>query len=741
MPAPKTEKRLGRNLGFFPVFAIGTGTMIGAGIFVLPGIATANAGPAAAISFLVGGIISMATAISMAELATGMPKAGGSYYFISRSMGPYFGTIVGVGAWLALVFKGSFALVGLAEYFKALLPIPVLITAVAAGLALLWLNYRGAESVGKLQNVIVIGLFLILTAYMVRGSFMAEPQYLEPFVPFGARSIFATTGIIFVSYLGITQLAALSEEVKDPARNLPRAFIASVGAVTLLYIGVMLVTNAILPLEQLMVMTTPLVEVGTLLAGIPGQLAILIAGFFATVSTANAAIMSSSRFPFAMSRDNLIPRWFVNIHERFSTPYRSVLVTGGVMLILVLLFDVEALARLGSTFNVMIFVLVNLSVIILRSTSNDWYRPAFRDPLYPVTQFFGIVASLMLLPSVGSASLMFAVAVIVLSTVWYVTFGAREAKPDYDIFDILEKDVPSTSMDGSTRVLVPVADPDYEQDLLHLAACLGDEVVAMNVIEVPRQTSLQAARESYEASEVDQLGRLEEGYRASRAAHRDTKYRLLVVFDHSTPAAIMEQAEREEVDLIVAGWQRVKRLQTFAGSVANDLLAKASRSVAIMKGHFPEDLSRITVPYGGGSNARYALHMAKRLSMSTGAEIEVLRVIHPDLPREDKDEIAAETEDLVASTTDCRIYCTLKERYSVVDTVLATEGETDLILLGDSNERLKRAYLGRIPMQIARHSQQSVIIVRRFRPLSVGGLRAFLRSSTPTRSNMLTVSE
>ena len=319
--ALRKDKKLGRSLGFFPVFAIGTGTMIGAGIFILPGIATANAGPAAVISFVIGGLIAMATALSMAELATGMPRAGGTYYFISRAMGPVFGTIIGLGAWLALVFKGSFALVGLAEYLQQLIPVPLLLISLVAGLLLLLINYRGAESSGTLQNSIVIGLFVILFLFIFRGSFKLESENITPFMPYGAGSVFFTTGLIFVSYLGITQLAAVSEEVKNPSRNLPRAFIASVGVVTLLYAGIMFVVNGVLPLDELVKSGTPLVEVAEILGGTGGRIAIIIAGFFATVSTANAAILSSSRFPFAMGRDKLIPDKFVDIHENLVLPH------------------------------------------------------------------------------------------------------------------------------------------------------------------------------------------------------------------------------------------------------------------------------------------------------------------------------------------------------------------------------------------------------------------------------------
>ena len=98
--------------------------MIGAGIFILPGIASANAGSGAIISFLLGGFISIATAISMSELATGMPLAGGSYYYISRTMGAVLGTVIGLGSWLALIFKGTFALIGLAEYFQIFYSLP-----------------------------------------------------------------------------------------------------------------------------------------------------------------------------------------------------------------------------------------------------------------------------------------------------------------------------------------------------------------------------------------------------------------------------------------------------------------------------------------------------------------------------------------------------------------------------------------------------------------------------------------
>lgn len=149
LPGTETSE-LNRELGFFAVFATATGTMIGAGIFILPGIAAAGAGPGAALSFLLAGLVTSIAAMSVSELATAMPKAGGDYYFVSRATGPLVGTMVGAGAWLALVLKGSFALVGLGQYVLHFSPVPVLLTAAAGGILLTLVNLVGAKASGTL---------------------------------------------------------------------------------------------------------------------------------------------------------------------------------------------------------------------------------------------------------------------------------------------------------------------------------------------------------------------------------------------------------------------------------------------------------------------------------------------------------------------------------------------------------------------------------------------------------------
>ncbi len=388
MAAVGTTERLGRSLGFFSTFAIGTGTMIGAGIFILPGIASANAGSGAIISFLLGGFISIATAISMSELATGMPLAGGSYYYISRTMGAVLGTVIGLGSWLALIFKGTFALIGLAEYFQISILYPFTVAA-ATGVILLMTNYRGAKSSGSLQNFIVILLLAILALFIVRVSFVGDPANFLPARSNGINSIISTTGIIFISYLGLVEAAAVSEEVKNPSKNLPLAFIASAIVVTLSCVGIMAAVIGFSNPQGVEVSVTPLADIAGLIAGESGRSLIALGALLATLSTANGAILSSSRFPFAMSRDALMPEWFVQIHQKFETPHNAILVTGTVMVLLLFLFDIEELARLGGAFNILIFILLNLAVIILRKRTLPGYEPTFRDPFSPILKSSG----------------------------------------------------------------------------------------------------------------------------------------------------------------------------------------------------------------------------------------------------------------------------------------------------------------------------------------------------------------
>ncbi|TCK92731.1 amino acid/polyamine/organocation transporter (APC superfamily) [Natranaerovirga hydrolytica] len=712
----KTQERLGKNLGFFAVYAIGTGTMIGAGIFVLPGIAISTAGPAAALSFLIGGLITLATMFSVMELATGMPQAGGSYYFISRSLGPILGTIVGLGAWLSLIFKGSFALVGLAEYFQVFFSAPILIVAFFAGVLMLILNYRGSKKSGNLQNFIVGGLLVILFIFIVRGGMLASSEKLVPFMPYGVSSVFQTTGIIFISYLGVTQLAAISEEVKNPEKNIPRAFLLSVVTVIIIYVGVIIAVNGLLELDTLVSSNTPLVLAAEQLYGQIGIFIITIAGFLATISTANAAIMSSSRFPFAMARDKLMPASLIQIHKKHETPSRAIILTGVIMLGLLLFFDVEQLAKLGSTLNVLIFVLINISVMIFRKNRNKNYKPSFKDPFFPVTQIIGIVGSLMLLPSLGMISFAFTVLVIAIGTAWYILLGRNKIQFDYAMKEVI-KETPmiTKKKTDDRRILVPLANPEHQKDLLILADALGDAVIGLNVVEVPSQTSLRAAKEKYKDIQSASSKALEKTFNDWVGINKESQ-KYVVVFDHLVSNAVIDQANIENANMIVMGWRKESLLQFPMGRITKDILAQSKSHLAILNGSIKEDLNKITVGYNGKINSKFALEMAKRIAMYKGAKLTILHVVTPEEDNVLKENVIKEIKKMCEDEKVIEMDYVIHEKFSAVDVMLEESKNTDLMVVGDSNKMFRKSNISKTAHRIANHSVNPVLIVKRYEP-------------------------
>jgi len=207
---------LKKELTLFDVYAISTGAMFSSGFFLLPGIAAAETGPSVVLAYLVAGLFILPTMISVAELSTAMPRAGGAYYFIDRSLGPLFGTIGGFGTWLALVFKSAFALIGMGAYVAIFIDLPILPVAIGLTVVFGFMNIFGAKESSWLQKVLVTVLIVILLFYLVQGLFSVVQvdffqvlrEEFDPFFQFGAQGFFSTIGLVFVSYAGLTKVAS-----------------------------------------------------------------------------------------------------------------------------------------------------------------------------------------------------------------------------------------------------------------------------------------------------------------------------------------------------------------------------------------------------------------------------------------------------------------------------------------------------------------------------------------------------
>ncbi|AKU09761.1 MULTISPECIES: APC family permease [Haloferax] len=435
---------LERTIGLRGGLAIGIGTMVGAGIFVFPGLAAGQAGPAAALSFALGAVIALLVALPTSELATAMPKSGGAYYFISRGMGSAFGAVVGIGLWLGLVFASAFYLVGFAQYAIAVLTelgaasmvsdLPlVAVLGVGFGVVLTALSMFGTENATKLQNSIVSLLLGILLVFLVYGSLdtlglFGRQTVPEEFMPYGTLSIFTTAALVFTSYLGFAQVATVAGEITKPGRNLPLAMVGSVVVVGVLYVVTILVSTGAFGSGRLATFgETAIVEVARSYLGFPGAVAILIAGLLATVSSANASILSSSRALYALSRDALVPPQLARINLRYGTPHVALALVGGPTVVLVAVGRTEVLAEVASFLHLVTYGLICVALIGLRRSNPAWYDPSFRVPGYPVVPVLGALASFSLVAFMQPLSQAVGVVVALAALVWYFVY-ARDVR-------------------------------------------------------------------------------------------------------------------------------------------------------------------------------------------------------------------------------------------------------------------------------------------------------------------------
>ena len=431
------DAELERTLGLKGGLAIGIGTMIGAGIFVFPGLAAGNAGPAAAASFAIGGVVALLVALPASELATAMPKSGGGYYFISRGLGTLFGSVVGLSLWFGLVFATAFYLVGFGYYaVDALAEVGVGVgewlvipLALAFGVGFTVLNVTGTENAAKLQNGIVALLLSILVVFLGFGvldalGLVGEPTAPERFAPRGYFPILTTAALVFTSYLGFAQVATVAGEMKEPGRNLPLAMVGSVLVVTVLYVTTIFVATSAFGADRLAAEgETAMVTVGRELLGPAGAFAIIFGGLLATMSSANASILSTSRAIYATSKDALLPRRASRINLKYGTPHVALGLAGGPILVLTATGQVQLLAEVASFLHLIMYGLICVALIALRRDEPEWYDPDFRVPGYPIVPVLGAIASFALIGFMDRASQVIGLGIILVTAGWYFYYA------------------------------------------------------------------------------------------------------------------------------------------------------------------------------------------------------------------------------------------------------------------------------------------------------------------------------
>lgn len=412
-PYATQENQLRRCLTAFDLTMLGIGAIIGAGIFVLTGIAASTqAGPAIIISYLLAAITCSFAALSYAELASTFGGCGGAYGYAYAAIGELFAWLIGWDLLLEYGMDAATVSIGWSAYLqnalhalginlpKALtqnpmnggivnLPAMVVILGLAAILSI------GVKASARFNAVIVNIKLVVIALFLGIGIFYFNPQYWHPFMPFGVQGIVNGAGFIFFAYIGFDSVSTAGEECLNPQRDLPIGIIASLVICTVVYVLVAAVLTGIAYYPSLNV-SSP-VAVALLKIGYRFSAEIIAFGAIAGLTTAILAMyFGFTRVFLAMSRDGLLPNLFTKIHVKSQTPRQLIWAIGIVMALTAGFFPINQIANLVNIGTLAAFVGVCFSVLILRYTKPDMPRP-FRTPFSPYVPLLGVILCIYLM--------------------------------------------------------------------------------------------------------------------------------------------------------------------------------------------------------------------------------------------------------------------------------------------------------------------------------------------------------
>ncbi|MEM4781834.1 MAG: amino acid permease [Halalkalicoccus sp.] len=740
------DEELAKDLGLVSAMTIGIGTMIGAGIFVLPGVAAQEAGPIVVASFVIGGVIAMINALSVSELGTAMPKAGGAYYWINRALGPSFGSIAGMGDWMGLAFASAFYCIGFGQYLATLAPMPsilflndIQVGALLAGLAFVGVNYIGAKETGGVQTIIVTILLVILTVFAIAGWFSFDYGVLVGdggLTPFGAGAILPGTALVFVSFLGYAKIATVAEELKNPGRNLPIAVGGSVAIVTTIYAILVTVMRGVVPWPDLD-LEAPVSNAASVAfpAGLAGAAATVmtLGALLATASSANASILSSARINFAMGRDKIVTNALNEIHPKFATPYRSILVTGLIIVVFIAALgqDIEILAKAASVLHLVVYALTNTALIVFRRADLPEYDPDFTVPLYPITPIVGAVLSLGLIAFMDAIEIALAGAFVVGALAWYF-FYARKHTERQGLLGrlVLEREeaMPDVAVSAAEtvqpaaadyRVMVPLSNPRTESNLISLASTLAkanDGVVhAVHIVQVPDQTPLEQGSKHVERIDAESSKLLESAREDAETFGAPVE--TTTVVSHESFEEVFGAARRLEADTVVMGWSESRPWAAGrAESAIDELTHDLPCDFLVLK---DRDLSvdRVLVPTAGGPDSDLSAEVARTLRDAVDSEIALLYVVDGEGERAEGEAFLrdwASEHDLAGSEilTD--------ESGDVEGAIERAAADRDLVIIG-ATERglLSRLLGGSLAYDVVDEVERSVLLAERPSPRSI----------------------
>jgi len=468
--------RLRRILGPVSLSSLGIGSTIGAGIFVLTGLAAHDkAGPALILSYVVSGVCCVFAALCYAELASMVPVAGSTYTYAYATLGELFAWIIGWDLVLEYAVAAATVANGWSEYLASFLSVfhlnfPALVAKapfdydpdlgnfiltgavmdlpalLITGVITLLLIIGIRESAGA-NNVMVGIKIVVVVLVIVVGAFYINPDNWKPFAPYGytgisffGKTLFGQTGaggeplgmlagasIVFFSYIGFESVSTHAEEARNPQRDVPIGLIVSLVVCTVLYIGVAVVLSGMVPNDKINI-NAPVADAFKQVGLGWAQFIISIAALAGITSVLLVTILSQARILLAISRDGLLPKSFFGaVHPRFRTPWKATIATGSFVGVLAAFVPLRILAELVNIGTLLAFVIVCVAVVVMRKIHPEAKRP-FHTPLVPLLPILGAAFCLLLMFSLPPQNWLRLLVWLLIGFAIYFGYGMRHSR-------------------------------------------------------------------------------------------------------------------------------------------------------------------------------------------------------------------------------------------------------------------------------------------------------------------------
>jgi len=552
-------------------------------------------------------------------------------------------------------------------------------------------------------------------------------------------------GFVYISYAGVTKVAAIAEEIKNPSRNLPLSILVSLGIAMLFYGFVVLSMVGLMDFDQASPDLVPIYSLGEAVGGAAIGVVAAILAILTLTSMANAGLLAASRFPFAMSRDSLLPGVFKTVHPRFLTPINCIIATAATMAFVIVFLDLEKIVKLASACKLLAFVGVNSCVIVFRESSTPWYRPPFRSPLYPWMQIAGIIIGLVLLGVLGWISVLAVVALVPPGMLLYASYGRKrtERAPVWQKLGRRKEllttgsfrpDAEEEHEQPAEEVMVPIFGHERSPEtLIEVAAALahGEPMEVLHLTEIPEQTLLGAMLE-------DDV--VEEGLRrrvTEMSKNEGINIDFQAIVSRDVLKTVAETTARAGCRWLVTEWPDRSRRNFTRFNPLGWLIHHLPCNLALFKNAGIRDIRKVLIHAEPGPDDALVCRTADQMARRTGATITFGCYVETGADEE-------ELEARVSYYEQLRGFCTVPTDVEVirgrneVEAFAAASSDYDLMVMGGAKEHgFSHWNFGLRRDQLAARSACSVLTLRTPREETHAALDHSPADETPSLMDLL----